>query len=148
MNHKLLTLLLSSLLFAACGDKTPATTTGGGGDTTGGTDGDDGHGAEHPLGELKVGSFQLTITQEGEIAAGKEAAFDIEFPKDTTMPGTLRGWVGVESAKGSRKGPFDKVMGKMHGHVDVPDPIPAGSKLWLEIDLDSGAIRGSIALHQ
>jgi hypothetical protein len=26
-----------------------------------------------------------------------------------------------------------------HTHAEVPDPLPAGSKLWVEVELESGS---------
>ena len=90
-----------------------------------------------------LGTTPITVWRTGPIAAGKEAHIDVEAAADTPLPETLRGWVGIESGKGSRKGKFDApINNKMHGHIDVPDPMPEGSKLWLE----AGELKTSVSL--
>ncbi|MEC7584236.1 MAG: hypothetical protein VYE77_07955 [Planctomycetota bacterium] len=90
-----------------------------------------------------LGTTPITVWRTGPIAAGKQAHIDVEAAADTPLPETIRGWVGVESGKGSRKGKFEApINNKMHGHIDVPDPMPAGSKLWLE----AGELKTSVKL--
>jgi len=47
----------------------------------------------------------------------------------------VRAWIGVESGQGSMKGRLTKETERIvHGHIEVPDPIPASSKCWIEIE--------------
>jgi len=159
MNPKLhLSILLTGLL-AACGND-PAP--GGGTATTGGTASTDNgskpapasnatedeawhgelHGEAHELGSLQVAGFEMKVTQLGHVEAGHEAAFDVEFTK--AVPLAVRAWIGIESAKGSRKAKLEMEDGKMHAHVEAPAELPDNCQLWLEIDLDSGPERGAI----
>lgn len=149
MNLKLTTLLLTAALAASCGSETTGPADSGNNDSGGYESGGDDHGEGHELGDLTVGPFEMTVTQFGGIEAGAEGAFDVQFPKGSTRPDVARAWIGIESGVGSRKARLMKEPGnKLHGHVEVPDPIPADSKLWIEIDQDSGAVKGGISLHR
>lgn len=108
---------------------------------------DHGHGEKKPLGPLTIGAHTFAVVQEGDVKAGAEAAFDLEFPKGKALPGTVRGWIGVESGEGSKKDPITKENETtLHGHLEVPKAIPAGAKLWIEIEETAGKpTKGSIA---
>ncbi len=49
----------------------------------------------------------------------------------------VRAWIGIEGGSGSVKAKLD-IEGdtKMHGHVEVPKPIPAESKWWFTFEAD------------
>ncbi len=155
MNCKLSLVLFPALLFAACGNEPthPAGThvhadgTVHKDEPAKPTD-DHAHGAEHPLGEVTVGGHKVQIVVLGDIEPGKEADFDVRFPAGSKRPETLRAWIGVESGLGSMKTKFgnegDTVM---HGHVEVPKPIPADSLVWIEIESSTGTNKASVALR-
>lgn len=153
MNPKLSLSLLSTILFAACGKEPAAAHPSGTHTHADGTvhkdePAGDSHGEEVALGEVKLGDYTVQVTQAGKVEAGKEAAFELAFPKGKPMPATVRGWIGIESARGSMKGKFDKEGDAgMHGHIETPSPLPAGSKLWLEIEVPSGTSKTSIAFR-
>ena len=42
--------------------------------------------------------------EAGKVEAGKEPAFELAFPSGKSMPATLRGWIGIQSARGSMNG--------------------------------------------
>jgi hypothetical protein len=107
------------------------------------------HGDEHPLGQLTIGSHTFQVVQEGDVAAGAEAAITLEFPADKPLPDTVRVWFGVESGQGSMKARLGKEGAHArHGHVVVPKPLPEGSKVWIEIDENDQKQRASIAWHE
>jgi len=150
MKH--LPLLFACLVpFVACSK--PATPTGtppaGGNAATGKNMADDhGHGTPHDLGSMTIGAHSFELVQFGKVEAGHEIAVEMTFAKDKALPGTVRAWVGVESGEGSMKAKVGKDAdhpNALHGHVEVPAKIPAGSKLWLEIEENGKAERGSIA---
>lgn len=112
---------------------------------------DPGHGQEHTertaLGDVKVGDFTIAVFQLSKVQAGHEGDFDLDFAAGQALPDTLRGWVGIESGQGSAKVRFGKVSAtRMHGHPEVPDPLPADSKLWLEVETPTGTQKASVAL--
>lgn len=129
-------LSLSFLMFAACSAEKP--TKPAANNKTTDQQGDD-HGTRYPLAEIKLEEFDRTvkITQLGEVEAGTEGAVEVEFDSSRERISTIRAWVGIESGVGSMKGKMEiEGDNKMHGHVEIPDPIPADSKLWMEIELD------------
>lgn len=107
---------------------------------------DHGHGAAIALGEQEVGGFTAKVTRdEGKIVAGKEAAIDVTVtPRSgsTAKATAVRFWIGTQDAKGSVKAKADiedpKEPNRWHTHAEVPNPLPAGSKLWVEIEDDKG----------
>ena len=143
-----LPLLLCLLAPFACSKKDDTPSTGGtttGGATTGGMH-DDPHGAAQTLGSMTVGAHTFEITQFGDVAAGKEAVFELGFPQGKALPGTVRGWIGTEAGEGSRKNKFDKEGdAALHAHLEVPATLPAGSKLWIEIEDGGKTATGSTA---
>jgi hypothetical protein len=142
---------LSTLWFAACGGETPHTHGPGDGHdrpARTGSEPDHEHGPTEPLGDIKLGEYTAQVAQEGKVEPGKEVGVDVTFAKGTALP-TLRAWVGIESAVGSMKAKLGKEGDAMlHGHVEVPKPLPAGSALWFEADLPGGAKKASIAFRQ
>ena len=75
-------------------------------------------------------------------------------PADGT-PATVvavRFWIGTEDARGSVKAKADiedpKQPNHWHTHTEVPDPLPDGSKLWVEIETDAGKTAGFFDLQQ
>ena len=99
------------------------------------------------LGSAKIGAFDVHAYQVVKIVPGNEGDFDLDFAAGTTLPGTVRGWVGVETAQGSRKARFAKeTEQRMHGHPEIPAPLPADAKLWIEIEDRGATARGSFAI--
>lgn len=112
------------------------------------------HAAEHthadrqPCGEVQLAGLRIAVFQVVAIAPGKEADFDLDFAAGSSLPEAVRGWIGEASAKGALKVRFAKeTPTRMHGHPEVPDPLPEGSQLWLEIDTAAGVEKGSVALR-
>lgn len=135
--------LFATLAFVACTGETTtvAKPAGGAADA-----GHERHGERVALGDVKVGEHTISVFQLAKIRAGEEADFDLDFPAGKPLPGTVRGWIGVESAVGSLKIKFAKeTESRMHGHPEAPNPIPAGSTLWIEIDGAGGTNKVSVA---
>lgn len=148
--------LFASLTLAACGGDTPKHPTGTHTHADGTVHKDEpappagAHGHEHgeriELGTIKVGEHTISVFQMAKIEAGKEAEFDLDFAEGKSLPATVRGWIGIESAKGSMKVKFEKeTEARMHGHLEAPGPIPAGSMLWIEIEGAGGTSKASVA---
>ncbi|MCW5769949.1 MAG: hypothetical protein KIT19_14835 [Phycisphaeraceae bacterium] len=107
------------------------------------------------LGEQTIGSFSARATRdEGQIVAGKDAPIDVTITAaaDATAKAVaVRFWIGTEDAKGSVKAKAEienpAEPNRWHVHAEVPNPIPAGSKLWVEIEDDkNGTSVGSFDL--
>lgn len=100
-----------------------------------------GHGGEViALGTSKLGAFELRASRDkGDITAGGDAPIDVWIDGGVGKGVTaVRFWIGTEDAKGSVKAKADVEDGKWHTHVEIPSPIPAGTKLWVEIEESGG----------
>lgn len=99
---------------------------------------DDDHGKAADLGKADVDGTSVAVTQYGHVHAGEEAVVDVTVSGGDHKPSAVRVWVGVESAQGSIKSLLSIENGKYHGHCDAPDPLPAGSKIWVELEAEDG----------
>jgi hypothetical protein len=106
-----------------------------------------GHGgAVIALGEQTIGSFSAKATRdEGQIVAGKDAPIDVTVTPvagATTKAVAVRFWIGTQDAKGSVKAKAEienpQEPNRWHVHAEIPSPMPAGTKLWVEIEDDKG----------
>jgi hypothetical protein len=159
MNAKLGTAVLvaAGLLMVGCDEKkptTPATTQPGAKTVEKGHDHDHdhdhGHDHDHAkivnLGPANIGTFvAIAARGEGKIVAGNESAVTVSVAPaaGTTAKATaVRFWVGTQDAKGSLKAKGEvedpKKPNDWHEHVEIPKPLPEGSKLWVEIVDDKG----------
>lgn len=103
-------------------------------------DHDDGHdhGATTQLGEQSAGGFTIKASRDGEIVAGKDAAIDTWVTGGTDKVVAVRFWVGTQDAKGSVKAKAELEKDNWHTHAEIPSPLPAGSRLWVEVVTDKG----------
>ncbi len=96
------------------------------------------HGATTELGEQEAGGFKVKASRDGSVKAGADAAIDV-WVNGGKAGSAVRFWIGTEDAKGSIKAKAEVEVDHWHTHAEVPDPLPAGSKLWVEVDGDGGA---------
>ncbi|MHC4661839.1 MAG: hypothetical protein ACYS8W_09135 [Planctomycetota bacterium] len=110
-------------------------------------DGSDDHkGEKHFLGAVTVGEYEISVNQFGEAKAGGETVFEVELESDNA-PSRVRVWVGTADAKGSIKCLAKKDSDGMcfDAHVELPDPLPEKSKLWIETEnKEKKKVRASI----
>ena len=151
-------ILASAFTFAACEKKAPTTPQPAqttkpvddhGHSHDDGHTHDDGHGHDHggtaiALGEQSVGPFTIKASREGDIVAGKDAPIDATVtPTGTAKVAAVRCWIGTQDAKGSVKAKAEtedpKNPNGWHTHAEIPSPIPADSKIWVEVEDDAGA---------
>jgi hypothetical protein len=151
------TILTSTAVMAGCGDDTPKpsqqaqsapaaprSAASGAGDHAGHDHADhaktDDHANRVDLGTKKVGGLELKASQDEPVKAGGEGAFDLIITGG--KPKAVRFWVGTEDAKGSLKAKAEEkeeTPDNWHTHVEVPDPLPAGSKFCAEIEPPTGS---------
>ena len=104
------------------------------------------HGEEKPIGPMAIGDYRFTLVQLGDVKAGGEAVFELEFAKDAKVPPLARAWLGVESGQGSMKVRFGKEGDHgLHAHVPAPATLPADAKVWIEIEADGKVERAATA---
>jgi hypothetical protein len=94
------------------------------------------HGPKTDLGEQVAGGFTFKASRAGELKPGGEVTIDLSATGGKLA--AIRLWVGVEDAKGSIKAKGDVEGEGWHAHVELPDPMPEGAKLWVEGESDQG----------
>ena len=108
------------------------------------------HGDMIAVGNVTLGTVVAKVEGAGIPAAGKEWHVTVDLPAGTAAPKAVRIWVGIESGRGSEKAKAEAEAahpGGYEAHVDVPNPLPEGSKIWISIEPASGeAVKGSLAL--
>lgn len=119
---------------------------------------DHGHGgAVIDLGVQTIGPFSVKVTRDdGAIVPGKDSPIDVTVTTPEGQTGkvaSVRFWIGTQDAKGSVKAKGDiedpKEPNRYHTHAEIPNPIPADSKLWVEIEDDKGVkVTGSFDLRR
>ncbi len=133
-----------AVLSSGCGDESTSSTGGPAANTPAGssapaaapTTGASEH-ARIPIGESSQAGLKLVATMDAPVKPGGEGAFDVVITGG--KPKAVRFWVGTEDAKGSVKAKAEEeTTDNWHTHAEVPDPLPAGSKLWVEVEPPTG----------
>jgi hypothetical protein len=141
-----LTFALSAALAMAGGCKkedapTPAANPAAPAAKPGAAGGKDSHANQVAIGELEKNGLKFKAVQDEPVKAGGEAAFDLlvtGYPAGG-KPKAVRFWVGVESGDGSLKAKAsEESPDSWHTHAEVPNPMPAGSKFWAEVEPATG----------
>jgi hypothetical protein len=99
------------------------------------------HGDEVALGTKTIGEWSVTANRIGDVVAGKDGAFTVDFVPAKPMAKSVRVWIGSEDGKGAVKAkgePEKEHPGGWHCHVEVPNPIPEGAKFWVTVETEAG----------
>lgn len=96
------------------------------------------HGPTTQLGEKAVGGFTVKASRDGDIAPGGDAPVDVWISGGTAKVTAVRFWIGAQNARGSIKARGELERDNWHSHVEVPSPLPEGSRLWIEIETNAG----------
>ena len=101
------------------------------------------HGAVIELGNATIGPFSVRASRDqGEIKPGGDAPIDVWVNGGTEKVSAVRFWIGTQDAQGSVKARADiedpNEPNHWHTHAEVPNPLPPGSKLWVEIETEGG----------
>lgn len=94
------------------------------------------HGPTTQLGEVIVDGYTIKASRDGGITAGGDAPIDVWITGGLSKATAVRFWIGTQDAKGSMKAKAELEKDNWHTHVEVPKPLPQGSKLWVEIDAE------------
>lgn len=93
------------------------------------------------LGTGPVGPFSARVTRDaGAIKPGGDAAIDATITAGPGTPLAVRVWIGTQDGAGSIKAKAEiedpKSPNRWHTHAEIPSPLPANSKVWVEIEDD------------
>jgi hypothetical protein len=90
----------------------------------------------------QIGPYAVTANYEGPLTDG-------HFNLHVTGPefAAIRQWVGPEDAAGVMVSRAEVLPDHIHAGVEMPTPLPADPRLWIEIEGANGTrVKGSIAL--
>lgn len=140
-NWMLVACVGAAVLSAGCGEETVTTNTPPAANTAATPAATPTHAPGHhnriPIGEASQSGLKLVATQDAPIEPGGDAAFDVVITGG--KPKAVRFWVGSEDAKGSVKARAEEeTTDNWHTHAEVPDPMPADSKFWVEVEPPTG----------
>lgn len=106
-------------------------------------------GERHELGATKVGEFEVSAAYSGTITPGKEVDVDLALKGERGKVAAIRAWIGTEDAKGSMKAKAAPEGEGYHAEVEVPEPMPAGAALWVEIETSQAQkLVGNLSMKQ
>ena len=123
----------------------PATQPAGQGATIG-AKGDEHTGPRHELGTQTIGGHSVKAARFGDLKPGAEAIVELKVTGGTGKPKAVRAWIGTEGGEGSAKTRGEAEGDDYDLHIELPQTLPAGSKLWVEIETDAGKPKASFDL--
>lgn len=94
------------------------------------------HGATTQLGEQVVEGLTVKASRDGDLKAGGDAAVDIRISGGSVA--AVRFWIGTQDAAGSVKARAELEKDVWHSHLEVPNPIPEGGRLWVQVEKQGG----------
>lgn len=102
------------------------------------------HGKPVPLGNTKIGDYDVRAARdEGAMTPGSDSPIDVWLTGDISKVTAVRFWIGTEGGEESIKARADiedpDEPNHWHTHAEIPDPMPARSQLWVEIETAAGS---------
>ena len=92
---------------------------------------------KHPIGEKTVGGLKLNAAIDVPVKPGGESVFTVVVTGG--KPKAVRFWIGNEAGDNSVKSKAEEESpDNWHAHVEAPDPLPAGSQFWVEVEPSAG----------
>ena len=109
------------------------------------------HGKPIELGTARIGDFDVRASRdEGKIVAGKDAPIDVWLTGDIAAVKAVRFWIGTKTGETSMKARANienpDEPNHWHTHAEIPNPIPEGSQLWVEIETAESTGSGAFEL--
>lgn len=104
------------------------------------------HGPTTELGEVMFedeggNAWTVRASRDGDVTPGGDIPIDVWITPtqgNAAKVTAVRFWVGIKSGRGSMKVKAELEKDNWHTHADVPSPIPADSRLWIEFETDTG----------
>ncbi len=96
---------------------------------------------ETPLGAVTIGDMQVELAQgHGAVAAGQEGHLVVKLPYSDNGATIVRAWIGGEDRTLSfvGKGEYAASHDDYDIHAIAPDPLPANTMWWIEIEKPDG----------
>jgi hypothetical protein len=158
--HSTFVTLVFALMFIAACEKPSSTKTNNApttppAKTDAGTHADSSAGHGGPvieLGTATIGPFTVRASRDqGEVKPAGDAPIDVWLTGgDISKVTAVRFWIGTEQGDNFVKAKADIEIpsepNHWHTHAEVPSPLPTGSKLWVEIEVDGQKHAGSFEL--
>jgi hypothetical protein len=97
--------------------------------------------AEEPLGTVKIGDMTVELAQgHGAVTAGKEGHLVVKLPYTDHGSTIVRAWIGTADRTLSYvgKGEYAASHDDYDVHATAPDPLPANTMWWIEIEKPDG----------
>lgn len=96
------------------------------------------HGPTTELGEATVQGLTIRASRDGDLVPGGDAPIDVWITGGSAKVRTVRFWIGTRDGRGSVKARAELEHDNYHTHAEIPEPLPPGSQLWVEIELEGG----------
>lgn len=98
------------------------------------------HGGESiEIGTVTIDGVSVRAARDaGELRPGGDVPIDVWIDGGLGSAAIVRFWIGTEDPRRFVRAKAEVEDGKWHTHVEIADPLPAGSKLWVEIELRDG----------
>lgn len=96
---------------------------------------------EDPLGAALIGDLEVELAQgHGAVVAGQEAHLVVKLPYTDSGSTVVRAWIGTADRTLSYvgKGEYAPAHDDYDIHATAPDPLPAGTQWWIEIEQPDG----------
>jgi len=97
--------------------------------------------AEEPLGKHRIGDLEVELAQgHGPVVAGREAHLVVKLPFSDRGSTVVRAWLGTQDRTLSYvgKGAYAAAHDDYDVHATAPDPLPADTRWWIEIEKPDG----------
>lgn len=102
------------------------------------------------VGDVTLGITKVAVEMAGAVTPGTDVHVELHLTPLTPAPNAVHVWIGIESALGSKKAKAQgeaEHPGGYEAQVEVPSPLPEGSKIWISIEPTSGdTLTGSVPL--
>ena len=97
----------------------------------------------------EVGPFILNGTQVGNLSPGQDSSFEVRLFNAKSWPSTPRAWIGGKEPQEGGIAFGEELPGNAFQFtLRMPDPIKAGTRLWVSLTKDGKEFKGKFALQR
>jgi hypothetical protein len=100
------------------------------------------------LGSTQVGPYTFDVEYEGPAPAAGVTTNMVLKPTAGGMPTSIESWIGPADVDASMKkeGVYDSNDGDYDTDFTIPNPLPAGSKYYFDVNTSGTVVTGSMDL--